>query len=323
MADLIIANGYVVTMNGAREIIADGAVAIEGKRIAAVGPSAEVLARHGSAHVIDAHDMMVIPGLIDAHMHPNQYLSNGIGDDGDLMTWLFGRIYPYEAALTPEEGYLGGLGAYVEAIRSGTTCFNDPGGRNADDLARAAVDVGIRGITSRSTQDLGSEETPIPARLIDDTDTCLGRAGAHVKRWHGAAEGCLRAWYSLRYPLNVTDALCRGAKALADRDGVGLHAHAAEAKGDAFRWNSLWPRIAQFFDMPRGRGATGAAGDPHARLPGGLGGRGRTPRAAAPRLRGIGKLGVRRPHLLAEVRQALFQPRCPRAQCLHECALQR
>lgn len=43
--------------------------------------------------------MIAIPGLIDAHQHPNQYLLSGVGD---LMTWLFGRVYPYEAALTEE-----------------------------------------------------------------------------------------------------------------------------------------------------------------------------------------------------------------------------
>ena len=232
MADLIVTNGYVVTLNPDREIFSNGAVAIEGTRIAAVGPAAQVLAAHRAPHVIDASGMLVIPGLIDAHMHPAQYLSNGVGDDVDLNTWLYERVYPYEVALTPEEAYVGALGAYAEAIRYGTTCFNDPGGGNADSTAQAAVDIGIRGIVGRSTQDHNDAEFAAPPEMVEDTDICLRNAEAHVARWNGAAAGRIRAGYCLRYVFNVSDALCRGIKALADRDGVGVHAHAAETPGE-------------------------------------------------------------------------------------------
>ena len=56
MADLVIRNGYVLTMDRDRRILGDGAVAIAGSRIVAVGPTAEILAAHRADHVIDATD---------------------------------------------------------------------------------------------------------------------------------------------------------------------------------------------------------------------------------------------------------------------------
>ena len=232
MADLIIANAYVVTLNRERQIYADGAIAIEGNSIVAVGPTAEVRAAHQAVHVIDGGGMIAIPGLIDGHHHPNQYLSNGIGDDVDIFTLLYKRLYPYEAALTPEQAYLSALGGFVEAIKYGTTCFNDPGGLHADSMAQAAIDVGIRGIMTRSTRDMGDQAMAVDEDAIEDTDTNLREGEAFVKRWRDQANGRLRAWYSLRYVFNVSDELCQGIKALADRDGVGIHAHAAAVKGE-------------------------------------------------------------------------------------------
>ena len=229
MTNLVIKNACVVTMNAERTIHMCGAVAIEGNVITAVGSNTEVVRNHPADEVIDAGGMLVTPGLIDAHMHPAQYLSNGVGDDVDLATWLYGRVYPYETTLTPEEARLSALGAYAEAIKYGTTCFNDPGGHNADSSAQAAIDSGIRGIIGRSTQDHNDADFRAPAALIEDTETCIRNCEAHVSRWNGEADGRLRAGYSLRYIFNVSDELCRRLKQLADRDGVGLHAHCAES----------------------------------------------------------------------------------------------
>jgi len=219
-------------MNAQRQIYSDGALAVEGGNIVAVGPSDEIMRTHSAAHVIDGRGMLAVPGLIDGHNHPNQYLSNGIGDDVDILTWLYKRIYPYESVLTPEDAYISAMGAYVESIKNGATCFNDPGGLHPDAMAQAAVDVGIRGIMNRSTRDIFEDAYPVPDNIKEDTETNLHEAETFVKRWNGAADGRLRAWFSLRYVFNVSDELACGAKALADRHGVGLHAHAAAIKGE-------------------------------------------------------------------------------------------
>ena len=232
MADLIIANGYVVTMDARRQIYSDGAVAVEGRNIVAVGRTKDVLARHKAAHVIDAAGKLVIPGLVDGHNHAFQYLSKGIGDDVDIMTWLYKRVYPYETHVNAEEAYVGALGNYVQMIKTGTTCFNEPGGYHTDSLAQAATDVGIRGILNRSTRDVADQGAPLPEKLFEDLDTNLRQGEAAVAKWNNAADGRLRCWFSLRYVFNVSDELCKAIKALADQYKVGIHAHAAAVEGE-------------------------------------------------------------------------------------------
>jgi len=232
MADLIIANGYVVTVDGKRQIYSDGAVAIEGRDIVAVGRTKDVLARHRAPHVIDAAGKLVMPGLIDGHNHAFQYLSKGIGDDVDIMTWLYKRVYPYETHLNAEEAYVGALGNYVQMIKSGTTCFNDPGGYHVDSLAQAAIDTGIRGILNRSTRDIADQGAPLPEKLFENLETNLREGEAAVSKWNNAADGRLKCWFSLRYVYNVSDELCRAIKQLADQYQVGIHAHAAAVEGE-------------------------------------------------------------------------------------------
>lgn len=232
MADLIIRNATIVTMDAKRRIITDGAIAIEGDSIVAVGKSEDIASQHQATLTIDATGRLVTPGLIDGHNHPFQYLSKGIGDDVDIMTWLYRRVYPYEAAVTAGEAYVGALGNYAQMIRSGTTCFNDPGGYQADSLAQAAVDIGIRGIINRSTRDVADEDIPIPEVHFEDRDTALAESEALIERWNGAAGGRLRAWTSLRYIPNCSDALCVAVKELADRHQVGIHTHVAAVMGE-------------------------------------------------------------------------------------------
>lgn len=232
MADFIIANGYVVTMDPRRQIYADGAVAVEGRNVVAVGRTKDVLARHRAALVIDASGKLVLPGLIDGHNHAFQYLSKGIGDDVDIMTWLYKRVYPYETHVNAEEAYIGALGNYVQMIKSGTTCFNEPGGYHTDSLAQAAADVGIRGILNRSTRDIADQGAPLPEKLFESLETNLRQGEAAVAKWNNAAEGRLRCWFGLRYVFNVSDDLCKAIKALADRYKVGIHAHAAAVEGE-------------------------------------------------------------------------------------------
>ncbi len=232
MASLIVANGYVVTMDGKRQIFSDGAVAVEGRDIVAVGRTADVLAKHRADTVIDAGGKLVMPGLIDGHNHAFQFLSKGIGDDVDIMTWLYKRVYPYETHVRAEEAYTGALGNYVQMIKSGTTCFNEPGGYHTDALARAATDVGIRGILNRSTRDIADQGAPLPEKLFETLDTNLREGEAAVSKWNGAADGRLRCWFSLRYVFNVSDELCRAIKTLADKYKVGIHAHAAAVAGE-------------------------------------------------------------------------------------------
>ena len=90
--DIVITGGTVVTMAGPN--IENGAVAIEGNKIAGVGKAADIAKRFTGRTTIDAKGMAVVPGFVNAHTHAAMTLFRGIADDRDLMDWLNNYIFP-------------------------------------------------------------------------------------------------------------------------------------------------------------------------------------------------------------------------------------
>lgn len=115
---------FVVTMNPKREIIRDGAILIEGDRIADIGKSSELSRRHGTEETLDGTGMVALPGLIKAHTHSPMTLFRGYADDMPLMEWL-NKIWALEAKLNPEDCYWGSLLACLELTSFGVTTFSD------------------------------------------------------------------------------------------------------------------------------------------------------------------------------------------------------
>ncbi|HWS53808.1 MAG TPA: amidohydrolase family protein, partial [Pyrinomonadaceae bacterium] len=124
--DLLVSGGTVVTMDAARRVIEDGAVAVRGGRVVAVGRRAELARRYAAAEVVDAAGRAVIPGLINGHTHIPMSLFRGIADDLDLNEWLTKYIFPAEAKNVTEEFVrVGTQLGLAEMIRGGTTTYCD------------------------------------------------------------------------------------------------------------------------------------------------------------------------------------------------------
>src|SRR5205085_9654717 len=124
--DLIVSGGTVVTMDSSRRVIEDGAVAVEGGRVVAVGKRADIVRRYAAREVVDAGGRAVLPGLVNGHTHVPMTLFRGIADDLDLQEWLTKYIFPAEAKNVNEEFVRAGaqLGL-AEMIRGGTTTYCD------------------------------------------------------------------------------------------------------------------------------------------------------------------------------------------------------
>ncbi len=86
--DLLVTGGTVVTMDADRRVIEDGAVAIRGERIVAVGPASELARRYRARRRLRADGRLVLPGLINAHTHAAMTLFRGVADDLGLEEWL-------------------------------------------------------------------------------------------------------------------------------------------------------------------------------------------------------------------------------------------
>ncbi|MBU0966276.1 MAG: amidohydrolase [Proteobacteria bacterium] len=135
--------GTVVTMDSNNTIINDGAVAVCGATIAAVGPARELQRHYQAAETLALPKALIMPGLVNVHTHAAMSCMRGLADDLPLMTWLQEHIFPVEGRLTGEMVYQASLLSMVEMIKSGTTSFCDMY-LFADDVARAADRCGMR-----------------------------------------------------------------------------------------------------------------------------------------------------------------------------------
>src|SRR5262249_19346591 len=149
--DLLIVNGHILTMDGKRTILGDGAVAIKGTRIVAVGSTPALEKAWHAARRINAEGNVVHPGFIDGHYHTNLHLSRGsITDDpnppkeeGGAGPGVFTR---WINALTDEDEYASALTAAVEMVKNGFTGFVDAATSFSPDSVAAAVEAaGVRG----------------------------------------------------------------------------------------------------------------------------------------------------------------------------------
>ncbi len=222
--DLAIVGATVVTMNRAREILKDATVIINAGRIVTIDNTSQAQDSHyRPKRTLNANGCVVTPGLIDAHNHPIHYLSKGLADDLNHGARSHHHIWPFESQITEAEGYISALGSFLEMISNGTTCFSDPGSYCVDSVARAALDIGIRGIVAQETWDIPSQDgsSTVHAALNHSVDS----AEQKVLKWNGAGAGRLRAWFSLVRPSDVSNGICVDVKQRADRYGVGIHGH--------------------------------------------------------------------------------------------------
>jgi 5-methylthioadenosine/S-adenosylhomocysteine deaminase len=124
--DLLVTGGIVVTMDGPRTIYDDGAVAVSGDTIVAVGPRSEVETGYTASQVLDARGKLVMPGFINGHTHVPMTLFRGLHDDVTLDEWLRKYIFPAEAKNVNEDFVRWGTRlAAAEQIRAGVTTFAD------------------------------------------------------------------------------------------------------------------------------------------------------------------------------------------------------
>ena len=176
--DLIVTHGIVVTMDGKRAIYQDGAVAVRGDSIVAVGLGADVLERYRTAQEIDAHGGLVLPGFINGHTHVPMTLFRGLHDDVTLNDWLYKYIFPAEAKNVNEEFVRWGTRlAAAEQIRAGVTTFADMY-YFEDAIAEETKAAGMRGVLGETFIDFPAPDNKSEAEMLAYTEKFL-------KRWQG------------------------------------------------------------------------------------------------------------------------------------------
>jgi 5-methylthioadenosine/S-adenosylhomocysteine deaminase len=176
--DLLITGGTVVTLDSVRLVIDDGAVAVKGDTIAAVGPRVEIEAKYVAATQIDARGRLVLPGFINGHTHVPMTLFRGLKDDVVLDDWLRKYIFPAEAKNVTEDFVRWGTRlAAAEMIRGGITTFADMY-YFEDAIAEETKAVGMRGVLGETFIDFPAPDNKTEAEMLAYTEKFL-------RRWQG------------------------------------------------------------------------------------------------------------------------------------------
>lgn len=170
--------GMVVTMDGQRNIYDDGAVAVTGDTIVAVGPRAEIEARYEGHQTLDATNKLVLPGFINGHTHVPMTLFRGLRDDVTLNDWLYKYIFPAEKRNVTEPFVRWGTRlAAAEQIRSGVTTFADMY-YFEDAVAEETKAAGMRGVLGETFIDFPAPDNKSQAAMLEYTEKFL-------KKWQG------------------------------------------------------------------------------------------------------------------------------------------
>ena len=202
MADILITHGIIVTMDGTRRVVEDGAVAITGDRITDIGTTADIMARHTAPTVIDASRQIVMPGFIDAHAHAGHGFIKTLGG-GDSDAWYKACGYTYTQGSTPEFWRAEAQLAALERLRFGvTTGVSLLGGgdtilRTDDPVYGDAHCDGVAEVGTRSIVAVGPTRPPHPLTYGTwengtaqtypvDFDRQFATCKTLIGRWHGS-----------------------------------------------------------------------------------------------------------------------------------------
>jgi len=220
-ADTIISGGIVVTMDPQRHIYDDGAVAVKGDEIVAVGPRSEIEAKYESGQTVDARNTLVLPGFINGHTHVPMTLFRGLHDDVTLNDWLYKYIFPAEKQNVTEDFVRWGTRlAAAEQIRAGVTTFADMY-YFEDAIAEETKAAGMRGVLGETFIDFPTPDNKNNAAMLSYSE-------AFLKKWQG--DPLIHASVAPHSIYTCSQKTLQDAAALARKYHAPILIHVAEMK---------------------------------------------------------------------------------------------
>jgi len=220
---LLVWGGTVVTMDANGRVIPDGAVAIDGSRIVAVGTVDELRALYQPAENLNVRGQVVLPGLINTHTHAPMVLYRGLADDLALMDWLTKYIFPAEkVTVSPDFVRVGTRLAALEMIQSGTTTFVDMY-YFEDDIAAVTHEAGLRAVLGQSVIKFPVADAPTP-------EAALARADAFIAKWK--SDPLITPAVAPHSAYTLEPATLKAARELANKYDVPLLIHLAETRDE-------------------------------------------------------------------------------------------
>jgi 5-methylthioadenosine/S-adenosylhomocysteine deaminase len=232
MIDILLTHADVFTMAGdGVGYLEDGAVAVEGNAIVAVGPTSELEARYAAKRTIDATLKAVLPGLIDGHVHTAIAILRGLGQDAP--TWHEG-VDPFFERLRADSVLAGAQLSSIEAIRAGTTTLGDYGPGIV--LALPFYDrLGVRARVCSLISEVPPVESLLKEGELYPFEPSIGRTRLQenlelLEKWNGAADGRFTVMIGPQGADYCSVDLFREIKRTAIEHGLKVHMHIGQGE---------------------------------------------------------------------------------------------
>ena len=230
---LLVGDGRLITRDDGQPLIEDGCVAIENDLISAVGTTACLRRSYPAARFVDARGRLIMPGLINTHMHLYSTFARGMAlkdnapeDFAQILERLWWRL---DKVLSMEDVYLSAMVAMIDCIRNGTTTIFDhhssPGAvvGSLFRIADAARETGLRSCLCYEVSDRDGAEV---------TSLGIEENRAFLRHCKESNDNLLRGLFGLHASFTVGDETMAHCKEAAGEFGAGFHIHVAEARSD-------------------------------------------------------------------------------------------
>jgi 5-methylthioadenosine/S-adenosylhomocysteine deaminase len=213
------------------ELIKNAAIVIDGNRITKIATGREVAKlKQSKAKIINASNLVAIPGFIQTHIHICQTLFRGMAEDLQLLDWLQKKIFPFEAAHNEKSIYYSAMIGIAELIRGGTTTILDMGSVNHhEQIIRAIGETGFRAFTGKAMMDINSAYS----KLKETTKSAINSTRELAEKWHNSFDGRVKYAPAPRFVLSCSDECMKEAFEMTKNfDGMLFHTHASENRGE-------------------------------------------------------------------------------------------
>lgn len=239
MVDIYVRGGWIITMDNERRIIKSGGVAIEDGVIIDVGKQDQLDKDYKfyADILINAERDIVLPGLINTHVHLAQGLLRSCADYLSLIEWLKDRVWPLQGNYTKQEALASAKLVVLEMIKTGTTTFLETGlvGRyGPDEIIEMIYSTGMRAAIARHIMDLrgyATRENILHEGLVETREYSLNDTVRLIKKYHGWGNK-IWIWFGPRTPGAVSTELYREIVAKARELNTGITMHLSEVRDD-------------------------------------------------------------------------------------------
>ena len=227
----ILTSKMIVTMDGERRILRNGALLVQSEMIGDIGDLKELTEKYPTAEVVDLGEKLLMPGLVNAHTHVPMSLLRGLADDLRLDVWLLGYVMPVEREFVdPEFCRLGTLLSCAEMIRGGVTSFADMY-YFEQTVAEATAEAGLRGVC-------GQTVLKFPSPDAESYEDSLAAARKFIEAWRG--HSLITPAVAPHAPYTCTPAILEACAQLALEFDVPLHIHVSETQQEVDEWREKY-----------------------------------------------------------------------------------